>query len=178
MIHSISSILYDENKIQRMVSNLAARISKDYEDKDLVIICILKGSFVFLADLIRCFTIPVKLDFMALSSYGDDAVSSGKITVTKDIDIDITGKDILIVEDIVDSGLSLKFLYGYLGRKRPSSIKSCVLLEKQIERKPDIHIDYKGFEIGDDFIVGYGLDYAQQFRNLPYIGILKEELYK
>ncbi len=178
MLHKISAILFDENKIQRRVSDLAAQISKDYEDNDLVIIAVLKGSFVFLADLCRCFTIPIEIDFIAISSYGDSAVSSGKVTVKKDIDIDIKGKHVLIVEDIVDTGISLQYLCDHLLSRMPASIKSCTLLDKCMKHEADIKIDYKGFDIDDEFVVGYGLDYAEQFRNLPYIGILKEEFYK
>lgn len=175
MLHKISAILFDENKIQRRVSDLAAQISKDYEEKELVIIAVLKGSFMFLADLCRCFTIPVRIDFIAISSYADSAVSSGKVTVKKDIDLDISDKHVLIVEDIVDTGLSLQFLYDHLKTKKPASIKICTLLDKHLKHEANINIDYKGFNIDDEFIVGYGLDFAEQFRNLPYLGIVKEE---
>ncbi len=178
MKHSISAILFDENEIQTRISDLASQISKDYESKNLVIICILKGSFVFLADMIRWFTIPVKIDFMAISSYGNRTESSGEVTIKKDIDIDIKGKDVLILDDIVDTGISMTFLFDHLKKYRPNSIRSCALLVKQKPRLREIKIDYKGFEIEDDFVIGYGLDYAEKFRNLPYIGILKEEIYR
>ncbi len=178
MIQDISAILLDEDKIQKRISELAAQISKDYEGRTPVLISVLKGSFVFLADLIRCFTIPVQIDFMAVSSYGESTVSSGVVRIKKDVDIDLTGKDVIIVEDIVDSGLSLLYIIDYIKKHNISSIKTCVLLDKPEAHRNEVSIDYKGFDIGNEFVVGYGLDYAEKYRNLPYVGILKEDVYK
>ena len=178
MTQDISAILLDEDRIQKRICELAAQISKDYEGKCPVLISVLKGSFVFLADLARSFTIPVEIDFMAVSSYGDSTVSSGVVRIRKDVDLDLTDKDVIIVEDIVDSGLSLSYIIDYIKKHNVSSVRTCVLLDKPEAHEGGISIDYKGFDIGNEFVVGYGLDYAERYRNLPYIGILKEEVYK
>ena len=175
MNYVISAILLDEEKIQKRICELAACISKDYEGKNPVIISVLKGSFIFLADLVRTFTIPVEIDFLAVSSYGSSTRSSGVVRIKKDFDVDVSGRDVMIVEDIVDSGLSLKYIVDYINHHGASSVKTCVLLDKPAAHKDEIKIDYLGFEIGNDFVVGYGLDYAEKYRNLPYVAILKEE---
>ncbi len=177
MINDIKEVLLDEPTIQKKVKEIAGQISLDYKNKFPVIICILKGGVLFLTDLIKNISIPVELDFMALSSYGDTTKSSGVVKIKKDIDVDIAGRHVIIVEDIVDSGLTLKYINDYFTQHKPASIKICALLDKPKAHKTKIHIDYLGFEVGNEFVVGYGLDYAQKYRNLPYIGILKEEIY-
>jgi hypoxanthine phosphoribosyltransferase len=171
----ISEILFSEYIIQDRIRELAQQITNDYQDKNPVIISILKGGFVFMADLIRCMTIPVELDFLAISSYGSGTSSSGVVKIKKDIDI--AGRDVIIVEDIVDSGLSLQYIKDYIGKHKPASIKVCVLLDKPAAHKMDVCFEYVGFNIGTEFVVGYGLDYNEKYRNLPYIGILKKEIY-
>lgn len=177
MNSDISEVLFNERKIQDRIRELAHQITTDYQDKNPVIISILKGGFIFMADLIRSITTPIELDFLAISSYGSGTSSSGVVKIKKDIDVDITGRDVIIVEDIVDSGLSLQYIRDYIGKHRPSSIKVCVLLDKPKAHKLDVTFEYVGFEIGNEFVVGYGLDYNEKYRNLPYIGILKEEIY-
>ncbi len=177
MINDIKEVLLDEPAIQKKVKEIAGQISADYKNKFPVMICILKGGVLFLTDLIKNISIPVELDFMALSSYGDTTKSSGVVKIKKDIDVDIAGRHVIIVEDIVDSGLTLKYINDYFKQHKPASIKICTLLDKPKAHKTKIHIDYLGFEVGNEFVVGYGLDYAQKYRNLPYIGILKEEIY-
>lgn len=173
----ISAVLHDESTIQKRIQELGAIISRDYQDKVPIVISILKGGFVFLADLIRSITIPMEMDFMAISSYGSSHVSSGVVRIKKDIDIDIEGRDVIIVEDIVDTGLSMGYILDYMRKHNPASVRMCVLLDKPAAHKTDITINYTGFEIGNEFVVGYGLDYNERYRNLPYIGILKEEMY-
>jgi hypoxanthine phosphoribosyltransferase len=174
----ISSVLYDEQMIADRIQTLGDQISRDYQGKEPVFVCILKGSLVFLADLIRCVTIPLEIDSMAVSSYGTSHVSSGVVKIKKDIDLDIYERDVIIIEDIVDSGLSLQYIKEYLAKHEPSSVKVCVFLDKPKAHKVPVEIEYCGFEIGNEFVVGYGLDYGENYRNLPYIGILKEEIYK
>ncbi len=178
MVNDISEILFDEEVIHNRTSELAAQISADYLGKDVAIIGVLKGSFVFVADLIRAITIPIELDFMAISSYASSTVSSGVVKIKKDIDLDLSGKHVIIVEDIVDSGLSLNYIMDFISKHNTKSVKSCVLLDKPDSHKKNVKVDYVGFEIGDEFVVGYGLDYAEKYRNLPFIGILKQEIYK
>jgi len=174
----ISAVLYDEYKIQARIRELGVQITHDYNDKNPVLIGILKGGFVFLADLIRSITIPMQIDFLAISSYGSGTVSTGVVKIHKDLDVDINGKHVIIVEDIVDSGLSLQYITDYIGKHNPLSVRTCVLLDKPKAHKIDIHFDFVGFEIGNEFVVGYGLDFNERYRNLPYIGILKEEVYQ
>lgn len=178
MNENISAILYDECTIQRKISELGEQLSVDYEDKKPVMISVLKGSVVFLADLIRACTINMTVDFISLSSYGNKTESSGSVSLEKVFNTDLSDRHVIIVEDIIDTGLSLSYLLKYLDRFKPASIALCVLLDKVDARKIEVKIDYKGFEIENEFVVGYGLDYAERFRNLPYIGILKEEVYK
>ena len=177
MRNDIEKILITETKLQERIKQLGEQISKDYEGKNPVMICILKGGIVFLSDLMRNISTKVELDFMSLSSYGDSTKSSGVVRIKKDIDVDIANRDVIIVEDIVDSGLTLKYLDEYFMQHNPNSVKICTLLDKPNAHQIDIKIDYLGFEVGNEFVVGYGLDYAQNYRNLPYIGILKKEIY-
>ncbi|MBW1698158.1 MAG: hypoxanthine phosphoribosyltransferase [Deltaproteobacteria bacterium] len=159
--------------IKRLISALAKRISTDYRDQDLVVIGILKGAFIFLSDLVRQLSIPVEIDFIGASSYGQNTHSSEKIRITKEIDIDILNKNVLIVEDIVDTGLTMVFLVEHLKSFSPKTVKICALLDKKERRKTDIHIDYVGQRVAGGFLVGYGLDYGEKYRNLPGIYRLK-----
>ncbi len=177
MRNDIEKILITESEIQEKIKQLGEQISRDYKGKNPVLICILKGGIVFLSDLMRNISTPVELDFMSLSSYGDSTKSSGVVKIKKDIDVDITNRDVIIIEDIVDSGLTLKYLNEYFKHHNSASIKICALLDKPNAHQIDIKIDYLGFEVGNEFVVGYGLDYSQKYRNLPYIGILKKEIY-
>lgn len=174
----ISAVLFDEYKIQTRIREIGLEISNEYKGSMPVMIGILKGGFIFLADLVRSITIPVELDFLAISSYGAGTSSSGVVKIRKDIDIDISGRDVIVVEDIVDSGLSLEYIKDYLWQHKPASLKTCVLLDKPEAHKLEVNFDYVGFNIKNEFVVGYGLDFAEKYRNLPYIGILKEELYQ
>ena len=178
MEQDIDRILISEAEIIAKIEELAIKISNDYKDKFPVIICILKGAVLFMSDLIKNLKIPVEIDFMALSSYGNSTKSSGVVRIKKDIDVDISGRDVIIVEDIIDSGLTLKYIDDYFMKHNCKTIKICTLLDKPEAHKTDLTIDYVGFEIGNEFVVGYGLDYAQKYRNLPYIGILKQEIYQ
>lgn len=167
-------VLISETKIQRRVARLAKQISKDYNDKDLVLIGILKGAFVFLSDLARNLTIQTSIDFIQVASYGASTSSSGVIKIKKDIDLPIVGKDVLIVEDIIDYGYTLDYLLRFIARKKPVSVKVCVLLDKPARRKVEVPIAYRGFKVPDKFIVGYGLDHNEKYRNLPYISSLQK----
>lgn len=178
MIKDIKEVLFDEQKIQEKVIELGEQISKDYANQDLVLIGVLKGSVMFMSDLMKRITIPCCMDFMAVSSYGSSTESSGVVRILKDLDYDIEGKNVLIVEDIIDSGITLKYLLEYLRARKPRSIEIICLLNKPERRKVDIEVKYQGFEVPDHFLVGYGLDYAEKYRNLPYVGILKEEVYQ
>ncbi len=164
--------------LSEKVRELAERISDDYKGKDLVVVGILKGSVIFAAELIKNISIPCEIDFMAVSSYGNSTETSGVVRILKDLDSSIEGKDILIVEDIVDTGTTLKYLLGYLKARKANSIEIVALLNKPVRRKVDLDVKYIGFEVPDGFIVGYGIDYAEKYRNLPYIGILKPEVYE
>ena len=177
MVKDIESVLITEQEVKDMVSRLADRINEDYKDKFPVFIGVLKGSFVFMADLIRQIKICCEIDFMAVSSYGNKSVTTGAVKIYKDLEKDIENRDVIIVEDILDSGLTLNYLMGYLRSRNPSSLRLCTLLDKPARRMIPITADYKGFEIPDAFVVGYGIDYQEKYRNLPYIGILKPEIY-
>ena len=168
-------VLISEEAVEARIIELAEQISKEYEGKELHIICILKGSIFFTCELAKRLTIPVTLDFMSVSSYGSDTKSSGVIKIAKDLDESILGRDILVIEDILDSGNTLSYLLEMLQSRKPSSMKLCTLLDKPERRRKPVHVDYTGFEIPDEFVVGYGLDYAQKYRNLPYVGIVKFE---
>jgi hypoxanthine phosphoribosyltransferase len=167
--------LFDRATIATAVQRLARRISQDYPEGNLVLICILKGAFVFLSDLIRYLEIPVEIDFIRLASYGSDQISSRNVRITKDIEIPIRGKDVLIVEDIVDTGWTLAYLVGKLADHRPKSVKICTLLDKQARREVKIQVDYLGFPVEDRFVVGYGLDADEKYRYLPDICYVEEE---
>lgn len=172
-------ILIPEVKIQNRVRELAREIEADFGGveggAEIVAICTLKGSFIFFADLIRNLHVPVTCEFLGVSSYGDETVSSGEVKITLDLNAPLEGKNVLIVEDIVDSGLTAQFMRESLGARKPKSLKFCTLLLKPDSLKTDVQIDYTGFEIGNEFVVGYGLDYAQHYRGLPFIGFVKNE---
>lgn len=167
-------VLYSEEQIKRRVKELAAAISRDYEGKELIVIGILKGAFIFVADLIRCLTVPCRVDFIRLASYGAGSVSAGEVVLTKDIEMPIADQDILIVEDIVDSGLTLSFLVELLQASNPRSLKVCVLLDKRARRQVPFEADYVGFAIEDRFVVGYGIDFNEQDRFRPDLCAIKE----
>ncbi len=168
-------VLISEDAVDTRIKELGEQISKDYEGKELHIICILKGSIFFTCELAKRITVPVTLDFMSVSSYGSDTKSSGIIKIAKDLDESILERDVLVIEDIVDSGNTLSYLLDLLKDRKPSSLKLCTLLDKPERRRKPVHVDYTGFQIPDEFVVGYGLDYAQKYRNLPYVGIVKFE---
>jgi len=171
---NVKEVLINEQQIQEKVKELGEIISEDYKDsEDLLLVGILKGGVVFMADLLRAIKIPVKIEFMAVSSYGNSTTSSGIVRILKDLDTSIEGKDVLLVEDIVDTGLTLNYLKEYLLARKPKSLKICTMLDKPSRRKVHVDIDYKGFEIPDKFVVGYGLDFSGLYRNLPYIGVLE-----
>lgn len=178
MIKDLKEILLDEQRIREKTEELGAQISKDYEGKELVLVGVLKGSVMFMSDLMKSITIPCCMDFMAVSSYGAATETSGIVRILKDLDYPIEGKDILIVEDIIDSGVTLKYLLEYLKARKPASIEVACLLNKPERRRVEIEVKYLGFEVPDYFLVGYGLDFAEKYRNLPCVGILKEEVYQ
>src|SRR6056297_3132152 len=171
-------IMISEDEIKNKVKELGEKITDDYRGRDLVVICVLKGAIMFVSDLIKEIKIPLAIDFMAVSSYGNSTKSSGVVRIIKDLDQSIEGKDVLIVEDIIDSGLTLSYLLDNLKSRDPNSMEICTLLDKPANREADVDTKYVGFEIKDEFVVGYGLDYAEKFRNIPYIFVLKEEIYK
>ncbi|MFY9604865.1 MAG: hypoxanthine phosphoribosyltransferase [bacterium] len=177
MLAEIKEILIDQEQLQQRIQELGAEISRDYQGKELHLICVLKGAVLFLADLARNLTVPVSFDFMAVSSYGASTESSGVVRILKDLEESIEGKDVLIVEDIIDSGLTLHYLYQNLHSRKPASLEICTLLDKPDRRRVDVPVKYCGFSIPDRFVVGYGLDFAEKYRNLPYIGVLKNEVY-
>ena len=170
-------LLITRDQIAVRVKEMGAEITRDFEGKDLTVICILKGAVVFFVDLIREIDLPMTMDFMAISSYGSATKSSGVVRILKDLDKPINGKDVLIIEDIVDSGVTLNYLCGYLQNRKPADITLVTLLDKPARRKAPITADFAGFEVPDEFVVGYGMDYAEKYRNLPYVGILKPEVY-
>lgn len=177
MINDIKYVLYSEEYLKEVVTALGKQISEDYRGRNLLLVSILKGSVVFMTDLMRSIDIPCQIDFMAVSSYGSGVKSSGTVRILKDLDRDIRGYDILIVEDILDSGMTLNYLMELLYARDPNSIRICTLFDKPERRAVDIYADYKGIEVPDEFIVGYGLDYDEKYRNLPFVGVLKEEIY-
>jgi len=168
-------VLISKSKVQKRVVELARKISRDYKGKDLVLIGILKGAFVFLSDLARNLSIPVAIDFIQVASYGASTTSSGVIKIKKDIDLPIVGKEVLIVEDIVDYGYTMDYLLKFISHKKSKRVKICALLDKPSRRRVQVPIDYKGFTVPDKFIVGYGLDYGEKYRNLPFIGYLVQD---
>jgi hypoxanthine phosphoribosyltransferase len=171
----IGEILVEADDLQRRVVELAAEVSRDYEGRDLVLVGVLKGAVFFVADLMRSLEVPCELDFMAVTSYGSATDSSGVVRILKDLDGSIEGRDVLIVEDIIDSGLTLHYLIRNLRARGPRSLEVCALLDKRERRRVDLPIRYVGFEIPDRFVVGYGLDYEQRFRNLEYVAVLADE---
>ena len=174
----IKEVLVSEEDIRAKVKELGDIITKDYKDKDLIVVGILKGAVVFMSDLCREIKLPILMDFMSVSSYGKSSVSTGEVRIVKDLDYSVENKDILIVEDIIDTGYTLSYLTDNLKKRGAKSVKIITLLDKPDRRKADVHVDYLGFEIPDEFVVGYGLDFAEQYRNLPYVAALKEEVYK
>jgi len=174
----IDEILISAEEIQDRLRDLGERITADYEGRDLLIVGVLKGAFLIMADLARHLRLPTEFDFMAVSSYGVATKTSGVVRILKDLELDIEGRDVLIVEDIIDSGLTLNYLLKNLRSRKPASLEVCALVEKEGTRKVPLSIRYRGFEIPDTFVVGYGLDYGQHFRNLPYIATLKPEAYR
>ena len=178
MQNNILKILMSEETLRRRVRELGEQIREDYRGKEPFFLGVLKGCFIFMADLVRAVDLPCSLDFMAVSSYGNGTRTTGAVQIKKDLNQDIEGRDVLIVEDILDSGVTLNYLRGYLKNRRPNSIRIVTLLDKPERRIADIKPDYFGFIVPDEFVVGYGLDYAERYRNLPYIGVLKPEIYE
>ena len=173
---AIGEILIDEDTLAARVAELGGEVSADYEGRDLLLIGVLKGAVFFMADLMRHLTVACEVDFMAISSYGDATDSSGIVRILKDLDINIEGRDVLVVEDIIDSGLTLSYLMRNLESREPASLEVCALLTKPSRREIDVRVRYVGFEIPNKFVVGYGLDFAERYRNLPYVGVLDEHL--
>ena len=179
MKNDIAKILISEEQLKQRIREMGAEIARDYAGKTPTMVCILKGAVMFYTDLLRNIPIPLTMDFMAVSSYGNKTKSSGEVEIRKDLSTSIEGKDVIIVEDIVDSGFTLSYLTRMLASRGAASIRLCTLLDKPARRAPGITLrsDYSGFVVGDEFVVGYGLDYAEMYRNLPYIGVLKPEVY-
>ena len=177
MLKDIDRILISEEELSKIVKELGAKITEDYKDKNLLLVSILKGSVTFMADLMREINIPCNIDFMAVSSYGSGTKSSGVVKIIKDLDSSMEGKDLLIVEDILDSGRTLNYIKEILLARNPKSIRICTLFDKPERRDVDLYADYIGSKVPNEFIVGYGLDYNEYYRNLPYIGVLKESVY-
>jgi len=175
MADEIAEVLVSEADLQAKVRELGARIASDYAGKDLLLITVLKGGFIFLADLCRAITLPLTIDVMAVSSYGPGARPLGVVKILKDLDESITGREVLVVEDVIDTGLTLSYLLRNLQPRAPASLNVCVLLDKRARRIADLPIAYRGFEIPDKFVVGYGLDFAQRYRNLPFVATLTKE---
>ena len=173
----IQEILFSEEQLKTRVAEIAREIERDYQGKEVMLISVLRGSFIFMADLCRAIDLPCTLDFMSVSSYGSGTTSSGQVQITKDLSEDITGRHIIVVEDILDSGNTLSYLLKILEHRHPASIRLCTLLDKPDRRVKPVEVHYSGFTIPDAFVVGYGLDYAEKYRNLPYIGILKPQVY-
>ena len=166
-------VLIAEQDVDARIAELGQQISEDYAGKQVHLICILKGSVFFTCELAKRITVPVSLDFMSVSSYGDGTQSSGRVKIAKDLDESLEGKDVIVIEDIIDSGRTLAYLLDVLAKRNPNSLKLCTLLDKPDRRVTDVKVDYVGFEIPDEFVVGYGLDYAQKYRNLPFVGVVE-----
>ena len=165
--------LISEEDVAKKIAEMGAQISKDYEGESVYLLCILKGGVFFTTELAKHITVPVNIDFMSVSSYGGETTSSGIVRIVKDLDTPIEGKNVLIAEDIIDTGRTLAYLMEHLKQRKPKSLKLCTLLDKPERRVSDVAVDYKGFEIPDEFVVGYGMDYDQKYRNLPYIGVVE-----
>jgi len=177
MNDSIKDILFSAEIIQKRVAQLGAELTKEYNGKSLLIIGVLKGCFMFLADLVRHIDLECEIRFLTASSYGFSSVSSGKVNIDREIDFDVEGKDVIIIEDILDSGITLTALRAFVAKHKPASLKICALLDKPERRQLPIAADYTGFECPNEFVVGYGLDYAEKYRNLPFVASLKPEVY-
>ena len=177
MKEDVLRVLLSEDEIREKVRELGGKITADYKNSNLMLVTVLKGAVVFLADLMRQIDVPAEIDFMVVSSYGSGVKSSGVVKIVKDLDVPLAGKDILIVEDVLDSGLTLSYIKELLESRGPRSIRIATLLDKPSRRKVDLQADYIGFSVPDEFVIGYGLDYDEKYRNLPYIGILKPEVY-
>lgn len=167
-------VLVSEEDVTKRIKEIGAQISKDYEGKEVHVICVLKGGVFFMCDLAKRISVPVSMDFMSVSSYGNEKQSSGVVKIVKDLDESLDGKDVIIVEDIIDSGRTLSYLVEILKKRNPNSLKICTLLDKPERRVSNVKVDYVGFNIPDEFVVGYGLDYMQKYRNLPFIGVVEE----
>ncbi len=170
----IVKVLFSEEQLQNRIKELGAQITKDFKDKeeDLIVVCLLKGSTLFFADLCREIKLPMKMDFMTVSSYGNEFETSREVKIVKDLDENIMGKDVLVIEDIIDSGLTLKRVLKMLGHREPKSVSLCTLLNKEVRREAEVEVQYVGFDVGDEFVLGYGLDFLQEYRNIPYIGVM------
>lgn len=177
VINDVESVLLSAEELSKRVAEIGAEITADYAGKEILMIGVLRGAVLFMADLARAIKVPVAIDFMAVSSYGAGTSSSGVVRILKDLDEDVAGKHVLVVEDIIDSGLTLNYLLDNLKSRKPASIKLCTLLNKPDRRKVNVNIDYNGFDVPDYFVIGYGLDYREKYRNLPFIGILKPKVY-
>ncbi|MFC4777226.1 hypoxanthine phosphoribosyltransferase [Paenibacillus sp. GCM10023252] len=178
MLNDIQEVLYDKEQIAAKVKELGEILSRDFEGRNPLVICVLKGAFIFMSDLVKEMNIKLELDFMAVSSYGASTKSSGVVKIIKDLDVSVEGRDVLIVEDIIDSGLTLSYLIDVLERRNAKSVTVVTLFDKPARRTVDLEADYTGFTLPDAFVVGYGLDYAEKYRNLPLIGVLKPEVYE
>ena len=178
MHRDVERVLFEEQAIREKVLELGAAITADYREKNPVFVSVLKGSFMFVADLIRAVDIPCHIEFMGVSSYGNKSETTGAVRITQDLNTDIEGRHVIVVEDILDSGLTLSYLLRYLGGRRPASLEVCTFLDKPERRQVEVRVRYAGFQIPDAFVVGYGLDFAEKYRNLPYVGILKPAVYK
>ncbi len=177
MLQDIDKVLFSEEQLKEITTRIGEQISRDYEGKNLLLVSVLKGSVVFMADLMRAIKIPCRIDFMAVSSYGSGVKTSGVVKITKDLDINLEGYDLLIVEDILDSGMTLHYIIEMMRARKPASVRICTLFDKPERRVAEVHADYVGARVPDAFIVGYGLDYDQKYRNLPFVGVLKPEVY-
>ncbi|MGL4344844.1 MAG: hypoxanthine phosphoribosyltransferase [Cellulosilyticaceae bacterium] len=178
MNQDIEKVLFSEAQLSERIAELGAEITADFKGENLLVLGILKGSNIFMADLVRQINMPMKLDFMMVSSYGNASESTGVVKIIKDVEYAIEDQHVLIIEDIIDSGLTLKYLKKLLETRNPKSVKICTLLDKPSRRKEQVEVNYIGYEVPDEFIVGYGIDYAEHYRNLPYVGILKREVYE
>lgn len=172
--YGIKKILISEEELKKRIKELGEQITKDYKDKeeDLIVVCLLKGSILFYADLCKEIKLPMKMDFMTVSSYGNNFETSREVKIVKDLDENIMGKNVLVIEDIIDSGLTLKRVLKMLGHREPKSVSLCTLLNKEANREVDVDVQYIGFDIEDEFVLGYGLDFKQEYRNIPYIGVM------
>jgi len=179
MNNDIAKIIFTAEEIKKRVKELGEEITRDYKDvtEDIYCVGILKGAAIFYTDLVREIKLPIRFDFMIASSYGNSTESSGKVRILKDLDYNVEGKHVIFIEDIIDSGLTMDYLKGYVNHRGAKTIKLCSLLSKPTGRKVEVNVDYCGFVVPDEFLVGYGLDYAEKYRNLPYVGVLKPEIY-